>query len=476
MGVRVPSSAQIKTLKAAKLKASLRVFIINTLNVILLDILLEKNSGTEAVIKINLKESDYQSKLKEKLKSYSKQAQIKGFRPGKVPVALIEKMYGKSIKVEQINEILVESLKEYIKKNDIKIIGDPLPNNDKMKDIDWDIQTDFDFEYSIGLVDDFQYDLNVKVNKYEIEVDEKEVNKVIQELQERYGKMTNPEISGDSDSIFGTLGQESSQFSKDCLLEIPAISKKLQKKFVGVSKTDAIKFDIQKLFEKPADLEVITGLGKDEADALADEFMFTVKNINHTEPAAMNQEFFDKIFGEGKVKTEEEFIAEYTKIFQENHSTDSEYLLSHQLQKELLKEVKINIPEEFYKRWIQATNPELNDESIEKDFEHYIRDLKWTLLKNRIASDNDIKIEYPDIVAYTIKMFARQFGIPEVTEEMAKNLEAMATNYLQQKDGQNYMNVYNQLMTERVMEVVKQKANLKIKKVSREEFNKIAES
>ncbi|MDZ7607217.1 MAG: trigger factor family protein [Cyclobacteriaceae bacterium] len=116
-----------------------------------MDILLEKNSGTEAVIKINLKEVDYQSKLKEKLKSYSKQAQIKGFRPGKVPMGLIEKMYGKSIKVEQINEILVESLKEYIKQNDIKIIGDPLPNNDKMMDIDWDTQKDFDFEYSVGL-------------------------------------------------------------------------------------------------------------------------------------------------------------------------------------------------------------------------------------------------------------------------------------------------------------------------------------
>jgi len=441
-----------------------------------LDILLEKNAGTEAVIKVNLKEIDYQSKLKEKLKSYSKQAQIKGFRPGKVPMGLIEKMYGKSIKVEQINEILVESLKDYIKQNDIKIIGDPLPNNEKMMDIDWDTQKDFDFEYSIGLIDDFKYDLKVNVNKYEIEVDEKELKKVILELQERYGKMTNPETSVETDSIFGTLAQESSQFSKDCLVEIKSVEKKNQKKFVGVSKADVIKVDIQKLFENSTDLEVATGLNATEAGALAGEFTFTVKNINHVEPAEMNQEFFDRIFGEGKVKSEEEFIAEYTKIFQENHTTDSDYLLSHQLQKALLKEVEINIPEAFYKRWIQATNPELTDESIEKDFEHYLRDLKWTLLKNRIAGDNDIKIEYADIVAQTVKMFARQFGIPEVTEEMAKNLEAVAANYLQQKDGQNYMNVYNQVHTERVMDIIKQNANLKIKKVSREEFNKLAES
>jgi len=288
--------------------------------------------------------------------------------------------------------------------------------------------------------------------------------------------MTNPETSVETDSIFGTLAQESSQFSKDCLVEIKSVEKKNQKKFVGVSKADVIKVDIQKLFENLTDLEVATGLNAAEALALAGEFTFTVKNINHVEPAEMNQEFFDRICGEGKVKSEEEFIAEYTKIFQENHTTDSDYLLSHQLQKALLKEVEINIPEAFYKRWIQATNPELNDESIEKDFEHYLRDLKWTLLKNRIAGDNDIKIEYADIVAQTVKMFARQFGIPEVTEEMAKNLEAVAANYLQQKDGQNYMNVYNQVHTERVMDIIKQNANLKIKKVSREEFNKLAES
>lgn len=439
-----------------------------------MDILLEKSEGTEAVIKVNLKETDYQSKLKEKLKSYSKQAQIKGFRPGKVPMGLIEKMYGKSIKVEQINEILVESLRNYIKDNDIKIIGDPLPIHDKVKDIDWDSQKDFEFEYSVGLVDDFKYDLKVKVTKYEVEVDEKEVKRVIRELQERYGKMTNPAVSGETDSVFGTLAQESSQFSKDCLVDIKTVSKKNQKKFIGISKDDVVKVDIQKLFEASIDLEVATDLTTAEAEKLTGEYSFTVKNINHVEPAEMNQEFFDKIFGEGKVTTEEEFVAEYTKIFTENHAVDSDYLLTHQLQKELLEEVQINIPEAFYKRWIQAANPDLDKESIDKDFENYLRDLKWTLLKNRIAGDNDIKIEYADIVAQTIKMFARQFGMHEVSEEMSKNLEAIAANYLQQKDGQNYMNVSNQVLTERVMDIVKQNAVVKTKKVTREEFNKIA--
>ena len=440
-----------------------------------MDIQLEKNSNTEALIKINLKESDYQPKYKEKLKSYSKQAQIKGFRPGKVPVSLIEKMYGKSIKVEEINNILVESLKDYIKKNDIRIIGDPLPNNDKAEEIDWDNQTEFDFEYNIGLIDNFEYNLNFKINKYEIKVEDKVINEAIDELKVRYGKMTNPEVSESGDSIFGTLSQESSEFSKDGLIEIEKVAKKLQKDFIGVKKDDTIKFDIKKLFKEEGDLETLTGLNPEEVQELKGEYLFTVKNINRVIPAEMNQEFFEKIFGEGKIKTEDEFIQEYKKIFEENYDKESEYLLSHQIQEKILKETEVEIPEEFYKKWILATNKELQEADLEKDFEHYVRDLKWTLIKNKIGDDNDIKVENADLVEYTKKMFRAQFGGMALNEEMEANLDVMANNYLQQNNGENYMNIYNQLRTEKILEILKQNAQITVKKVTREEFNKKAE-
>jgi trigger factor len=440
-----------------------------------LDIQLEKNSSTEALIKINLKESDYQSKFKEKLKSYSKQAQIKGFRPGKVPVSLIEKMYGKSIKVEEINNILVESLKDYIKNNDIKIIGDPLPNNEKAEEIDWDKQTEFDFEYSVGLIDNFEYSLDFKITKYEIKVEDKVISDAVDELKVRYGKMTNPELSESGDSIFGTLSQQSSDFSKDGLVEIEKIAKKLQKEFVGVKVDDIVKFDIKKLFTEDADLEVLTGLKPEEIKDLAGEFTFTVKNINRVLPAEMNQEFFDKIFGEGKVKTEEEFISEYTKIFQENYEKESEYLLSHQIQEKVLKETNVEIPVDFYKKWILATNKEMKEEDLAKDFEHYVRDLKWTLIKNKIGEDSEVKVENADLVDYTKSMFKAQFGGMMMNEEMEANMDVMANNYLQQNNGENYMNIYNQLRTEKILEILKQKAQITVKKVTREEFNKKAE-
>lgn len=440
-----------------------------------MDIQLEKNSSTEALIKINLKGADYQPKLKEKLKSYSKEANIKGFRPGKVPISLIEKMYGKSIMVEEINKLLVNSLKEYITKNDLKIIGDPLPNNEKAQEIDWDTQTEFDFEYSVGLIDDFEYNLGIKINKYQIKLDKKVIDEAVEDLKQQYGKMTNPEVSESGDSIFGTLAQKSSEFSKDGLVYIDKVAKKLQKSFIGVKKEDVIKVDIEKLFEDEKDLIEVIGLPEEEIKALTGEFEITVKNVNRVIPAEMNQEFFDKIFGEGKVKTEEEFLAEHNKIFEENYDKESEYLLAHQLQEKLIKETKLNIPEDFYKKWILATNQELKEEELEKDFEHYVRDLKWTLIKNRIGEDNDLKVEYKDTVDYAKKMFQTQFGAMELNEEMDKQMDVMANNYLQQNNGENYMNVSNQLRTEKIIDFFKQKAEISVKKVTRDEFTKKAE-
>ena len=439
-----------------------------------MDIQLENNSSTEALIKINLKEADYQPKLKEKLKSFSKEATIKGFRPGKVPISLIEKMYGKSIMVEEINKILVDSLKDYIKKNDIKIIGDPLPNNEKAKEIYWDTKKEFDFEYSIGLIDDFKYNLDFKINKYQIKVEKKVLNEAIDDLKKQYGKMTNPEISENGDSIFGTLVQSSSEFTKDGLISIEKVSKKLQKSFIGVKKEDVIKVDIKKLFDDDKDLIEVTGLSDEEIKELEGEFDITVKNVNRVESAEMNQEFFDKIFGEGKVKSEEEFLEEYSKIFEKNYDQESEYLLAHQLQEKVLKETKLEIPEKFYKKWILATNEGTTEEDLEKDFEHYIRDLKWTLIKNRIADDNESKVDYADAIDYTKKMYQAQFGGMELNEEMDKSLETMANNYLQQNNGENYMNVLNQLKTEKIIEVFKQKAEISVKKVTRDEFDKKA--
>ncbi len=442
-----------------------------------MDIQFEKQTPAEGLIKIKLKEDDYQSKFEEKIREYKKSISLKGFRPGKVPAGLIKKMYGKSILVEEINKLLVDSVNNYIKENDLKIIGDPLPDNDKTKDIDWDNDKEFDFEYEVGLIDDFTYDLeSLKATKYEIKIDKKELDEIIDNLRKQYGNLSSPDSVSEGDSIFGTLSQESTDFSIDTTLDLEKILKKHLKKFIGLKKDDTVTFDIQGLFKNDADLAVFTQKTSDEAKQLGGKFTFKVKNINRTEPAEMNQEFFDKIFGKDQVKTEEEFIEKYTELLRENYDKESGYLLSADLQKKLIEAVKINLPEDFYKKWLLATNKGLSEADLEKDYEHYLRDLKWTLIKNKISEDHQIKIEYQEVLERTKDFFRQQYGLYNTqSEEADKSLEILANNYLQENNGEHYMNIHSQVKTEKIMDLVKEKAKISVKKVSREEFNKKAE-
>ena len=435
-----------------------------------MDITLDKNTGTQASIKIKLKEADYQKNFQEKLKDYSKKATIKGFRPGKVPTGMIKKLYGKAILAEEINQILVKSLTDYIKENDIKIIGDPLPVSNE-DEIDWENQSEFEFQYQVGLVDDFKYSLDFKMNRYKIKMSDKEFNENLDNLRKQYGKIENPELSEEGDSLYGTLEQKESEFSKDSVLQVEKVNKKLRKKFIGVKKDDVLSFDLKSLFTDAFDLEVFLNKSKDELKELKGEFTFKISNISRTQISDLDQEFFDKIFGKDGVKSEEEFLEKYRNILDENFAKEGEYFLNQEIQKKLTEGTKIELPEEFYREWLLKTQENLTEDQLNKDFEHYTRDLKWTLIKNRIADDNKISVENDDVMEKTKKLFREQIG-GGMNEEMEQNLEVYAQNYLGQNDGQNYYQIFNQAKTDKILEFVREKIKISDKEVSKAEFEK----
>lgn len=435
-----------------------------------MDITLDKNTGTEASIKIKLKEADYQKKFEEKLKEYSKKANIKGFRQGKVPTGVIKRMYGKAILAEEINELLVNSLRDYIKDNDIKIIGDPLPA-DENREIDWDNQKEFDFEYNVGLVDEFNYNLDFKLNKYIVKLSDKEVKELIDNLRKQYGNVTNPEQSDEGDSLYGLVEQESSEFSKESVLDIEKIGKKYKKKFIGLKKEDVVTFDVKSLFKEEFDLEVFVNKSKEELKDIKGDFTFKVININRTDPAELNQEFFDKIFGKDQVKSEEEFTNKYKEIVEENINRESDYFLQTEIQKKLTESTKMDIPKDFYKQWLLKTQENITEDALENDLDRYIQDLKWMLITNKIAEDYEIKVEHEDVMEQTKTLFREQFG-PGMGEELEKNLDVLANNYLNQNNGENYYNVYNQVRTSKIMDKIKENIKITEKEVSKEEFEK----
>ena len=442
-----------------------------------MDITLDKKSSTEASIKVTLKESDYQPNVEEKVKEYAKKANIKGFRPGKVPAGLIKKMYGKSIVVEEVNNILSKSLSDYIKKEDIQLIGEPLPDMDKAAKIDWDNQKDFEFDYAIGMVDKFTYDLSKKqkVTSYTIELDKKGLNETIDNVRKQFGTTTNPEIGQEGDSFYGELKQIDGELSNEGLISWDDLDKKEQKTFKGAKKGDVIELDIQKAFKDHHAAAHILDIGHDKAKELKGKFQFTIKNINRTEPAELNQDFFDKVFGKGVVKNEEEFTGKVKQTVEENYKRETEYFLDHTLRDHFVKNTKIDIPENFLKDWLLRSNEgKVTQEDVDREFDEYVKSLKWDLIKNKIATDNEIKVENDEVVDKAKSMILQQLGGPGAAEQLKDHLESFANNYLQAENGQNYMKVYSEVRDEKILKFIKEQVTITEKKVDVEEFKKIA--
>lgn len=442
-----------------------------------MDITLDKKSSTEASIKVTLKESDYQPNVEEKVKQYAKKANIKGFRPGKVPSGMIKKMYGKSIIVEEVNNILSKSLQEYIRENNIQLIGEPLPDMEKASKIDWENQKDFEFDYQVGLVDEFTYDLSnkQKVKRHKIELDKKTLNETLDNIKKQFGNSVNPEVSEKEDNFYGELKQVDGDLSKEGVIQWEDLDKKEHKKFTGVKPGDVIEVDIQKAFNDHHTIAHLLDVGHDKAKELKGKFTFIVNKINRTEPAELNQELFDKVFGKDNIKSEEEFIEKVKATVQENYDRESEYLLDRDIKDHFVSKTKIEIPEKFLKDWLYQSNEgKVSLEDIEKEFDEYVKQLKWDLLKNKMAEDNEVKVENEEVVNKAKGMILQQLGGQGMAEQMKDHLDSFADNYLKGENGQNYMKVFGEVRDEKILKFIKEKISISDKKVSAEEFRKIA--
>jgi trigger factor len=442
-----------------------------------LEITLNKKNNTEGVIKIKLTEGDYQPHVEEKVKDYSRKANIKGFRQGKVPSGVIKKMFGKSILVDEINHLLSHKLSDYIKDNKIKILGDPLPNQEKAKQIDWDTQKDFEFEYQIGMVDEFTYEVSskVKVKSYPIDVDQNTIDETLTDLKKRFGKVSEPETSEADDNLFGELRAKEGDFKKEhAFIAIEKVEKKEQKKFIGLKKDEEVEFEVSKIFSEDAQVAQLLGVSEEEAKAAKGKYIFKLTNISRVEPAAVNTELFDRVFGKDVVKTEEEFITKVKETISENYKRESEHFLDHNIEDYFISNTSINLPDDFLKSWLlSSSNGEVTEEVLNREFEHYKRGLKWDLVKNRIADDNKITVEAEEVRNKAKELIAAQFGGSAFVEQLGDRLDGIADNYLQNENGQNFMRLYNQLRGDKILKFIKDNITVQEKKVTVEEFKKI---
>ena len=438
-----------------------------------MDISLNKKSITEGLITVKLNESDYQSRVASKVEEYRKKVNIKGFRPGKVPASLIKKMYGTSILIDEINTLLSKSLMNYIKENTIQFLGDPLPTLDKVKNIDWETQKEFEFEYAIGIAGDFEVELSEKISivGYEInQVAEKAVDKSIEMHRKNFGKLMAVEKSEVEDILRGELRHPISHTKIPITFSINQLIERAQQRFIGLGLGEEVTCDILQLFKEDEELEYITGKTRKELSTLTGPFMLTVKQIERIELAEMTQEFFDELFEKGTVKSEKEFAEKLRERFIQNAQLEADLLLEQAIKKKLVEEVNIKLPDNFLKKWLQKEKDTIQEEEFENYYQQYLKGLRWNLIVNKIAKDYRVKVTHEEVLKKVKKDFDRSIVDDNKISKSEKQLEKELHNSLYNNNGYHYKCIYQSMLSHKIIGLISDKITIDIQKVSVEEF------
>lgn len=431
-----------------------------------------------AVLKVKVGPEDYKQKVETTLKDYAKKAQMPGFRPGKVPAGMIKKMYGKSVLVDEINKLLSDSLYKYITENKLDVLGNPLPKHDEAKDIDWESQNEFEFSYELGLAPQIDYELSPKekFTREIIKVDDKLIDKYVTDIRKNFGQPSNPEVAEETDVIFGDLVELDATgeilpggIFKSSTIAIERLKNaEMKKKFIGLKKEDAVTITPTDLTAN--DSEIAKTLNADKTDV---SYRLTVKNIARMQPSEVNQELFDKVYGPGKVNSEEEFRNKIKEELSAMFIGDSDKKLKNTIIETLMDKVKVTLPDEFLKRWLVAVNekPVTYDE-VDREYDRYSKSLKWQLIENKLLKDNEVKVSHEEALDHVKKLIKDQYARYGNTDVNEEELTKTANTILKKEEEAKkiYENIYDQ----KLMDLFKTKLTIEDKEVNYEDFYKSA--
>lgn len=446
-----------------------------------MEVLLEKSTPTNATLTVKLAKEDYQPKVDKTLKDYSKRVNLKGFRPGKVPTQVIKRMYGKTIVIDEVNNILSETVNGYIRDNKLPVVGDPQIDQDKTASIDWDAQTEFEFNYELGLASDFEVNISAlpAVSQYTIEAGDKELDETIEGLRTQFAGQINPEVSEAGDMLYGDLKEVAGEFTTKTAIPSKQIKEEAQAQFIGLSKGSVVTFDIRNTFVDDKAIALLTGKKDEDAAALVGEFSFTIEDITRQAPAEINQEFFDKVLGVGKADNEDSFRSQVAEIIQSNYAREADSLLRRDVDQALLDNISIDLPEAFLKGWLFNINEgKFTPEQIDADYPQFTKSLKLSLIKNKVADQSDVKVAQEEVIARAEGMVREQFGFygNEMGEQMNDTIRKIAMNYLQSEKENNYSKMFNLVFDDKIFDALKGQLTLEAKTIDVEQFKEIVNS
>ncbi|MBO7472289.1 MAG: trigger factor [Bacteroidaceae bacterium] len=446
----------------------------------------ENVDKVSALLTLNIEKADYEEKVKKALKDFSHKASLPGFRPGKVPASLIQKRFGAEVKAEEINKLLSEEINKYIRENKINMLAEPLPNEEKTPQMDFETQDDFTFAFDIALAPDFDAKLSKKdkLTYYSIKVDDALVDQQVQSYCQRGGQHVKADSYEARDMVKGTLTQLNTKNNtlKDGITVEDAVmlpeymkDKKEKAKFEGAKLGDVITFNPSKAYDGSAtELASLLHITKEEAEEMKSNFNFQISEILRFEPAKLDQDLFDKVLGEGVVKSEKEFREFIANDIKKNFDSEAEYQFTQDLREYILGRVgEVEFPEALLKRFMKLRNQDKDESYVEDNFKNSLPELLWHLAKEQICDQLEVKVQHEDVLEtakrYTRIQFA-QYGMMNLPEETVTNYAAEMLKNEQQAQGLVERTVEN-LMAAKAKEAV----TLKTKEVTMEEFRKLSE-
>ena len=451
-----------------------------------MNVSLQNMDKVSALLTVKIEKADYQEQVDKSLKTLRHKAQIPGFRKGMVPASLIKKMYGKSVMAEEVDKVLRDGVYNYIKENKVNMLGEPLPNEEKQQPIDFDAAEEFEFVFDIALAPEFSAEVSTedKVDYYTIGVSDETIDSQVNMYAQRNGKYEKVDEYQDKDMLKGLLVQldeEGNANENGIRVEgavlMPSYMKNDEQKavFAQAKVNDVLVFNPATAYDGNAvELASLLKIDKDIAKDVKSNFSYQVEEITRFVPGELNQELFDQVFGEGIVKTEEEFRAKIKEELAARFVADSDYKFLLDVRKLLMEKVgKLEYPDALLKRIMLLNNQEKGEEYVAENYDKSIEELTWHLIKEKLVEKNEVKVEQDDVLQMakdTAKAQFVQYGMLSVPEDVINNY---AQEMLKKKETVN--NLVNRVVENKLVAALKAQVTVENKTVSLEEFNKMFE-
>ena len=424
-------------------------------------------------LNVTIEKADALEKRKKALNNYRRTAEIKGFRKGMAPMSLIEKMHGMSALIDAVNDLIAEQLNNYIQENKLNVLGEPLPNDELQKKIDWDNDTVYEFVFDVALAPQVKVEISKddKIVYYNPTVADADIDAAKSNILKQYGKLEDTDAVKDEDFIVADLVQGETKV-EGTYITLKQMSDDNKKIFLGKMAGDSFEINVNDVFTNEADRASLLKVKKEELATIEPLWTVTIKEIKTFVDAEENQELYNKMFGEGVVNSADEFKAKLVKRIEEEYAQESEYRFMLDAREYFLNKVNIPVPEAFMKRWLHVVNEgKVTMEEIEKEFDLFLKDFRWQLIRGAILKDNNLTVTKEDVLKVATNIARYQFAMYGINNVPEEHLVQYAEKLL--ADEKQNRRIIEKAEEDKAIAFIKENVTVEPKEIAIEELRKL---